>query len=221
MRRLLPGRLLARMTALLMLPTVLVLAACDPDQLGTAAVVDGKTVTVDELQDLTLDYLRVVPGADKGAAQRQILNGTIRSRILAEVARERGVSVTASEAAQVRTEILSQLGSRSQLIRFLTEPPPETGFDPQAVPPRHIDRWVRDFVIFQKILQQLAAGREPTRAEVEAFNALVVGAASSVDVQLNPRYGTWEPNEAVVHSKLSGGLSGSVSELAEAAKKRK
>ena len=81
-------------TSALVLVATLGLAGCGGDsRLGAAAVVNGNVTTVDELQQDTRDYLKIVPGADAGAAQVAILQRIVITEVLEEVARQNDVHV--------------------------------------------------------------------------------------------------------------------------------
>jgi hypothetical protein len=92
------------------------LGACNPDQLGAAAIIDGKVVSTDELQDDTRAYLAVVPDGDKSETQQRILERLILSRVIKVAARQAGVRVSAGTVADQRDQILASTGGRKGLV---------------------------------------------------------------------------------------------------------
>ena len=206
MRSLLPPTVFRVLLAVVVMCAAL--TACDPDQVGAAAIVGGKPIAVEDLQAATEDYLKAVPNQPQGEAQASILDSMIRSEVIAAAARRAKVSATRGEVAQVRDRALSEFGSRVNLTRALAQ-----GENGQVIPPTHIDRVARDVVLQDKLVQKLAGGRDPNSPEVadnvrKAFSS----AARSLDIEVNPRYGTWNPDQLALTAGVGGGLSKSVAE---------
>jgi hypothetical protein len=189
------------------------LTGCNADQVGAAAIIGGRPISVEELQAATQDYLELVPNAPQGEAQARILDSMIRSEVIAAAARAGGVSASAGEAAAVRDRAIAEFGSRTRLVRTLAQ-----GENGQVIPPGHIDRLARDIVLQDKLLQKLARGRDANSPEVgdEARKAFAA-AARSLDIEISPRYGTWNADQLALSAGIGGGLSKSVAERTRAA----
>ena len=65
------------------------------------------------------DYLKIVPGADSGQVQRDILQRLILAEVIDKVARKEGVGVSAGRVAAARDDLLKSTGGRKGLIRAL------------------------------------------------------------------------------------------------------
>jgi len=205
----LPRPMTAALVAALLVPLTGALAGCEARQVGAAAIVNKKPLAIDELQDLTRDYAAVVPGADEGQAQQQILNRVIISAVIDRAASRVGVSASRGEVAAERDRVLGQVGNRRQLLRVLAQ-------SQEVVAPSRVNRWARDRVLFGKILDKVAAGRNPNSEEVNsATRGVFVDAAKSMRVEVNPRYGRWDPNRLQLTPEIGGGLSRPAHELAE------
>lgn len=190
------------------------LTGCSPDRLGTAAVIDGRTVTVDDLQTRTQEHLAVVPGGDAGGAQRSLLQRMIVSAALDTAARDAGVRVRAGQVATERDAVLDSVGGPKRLIRALAE-----SQQPTVLAPGDIDRWIKDRLLFRAIAEEIAgvplsAEAPETEQAITEANAALRAAGEEIDVEVSPRYGTWDP-ESGITPLVSGGLSKTAAELAD------
>lgn len=202
----------ALMTVAAALAGVLGLSGCSTDRLGTAAVIEGRSVSVDDLQTRTQEYLAVVPGGNAGEAQRSMLQRMIVSAAIDLAARDAGVRVRAGQLAGERAAVLESVGGRKGLIRALGQ-----SQQPTILAPRDIDRWVKDRLLFRAIAEQIAGGplsaeAPETEQAITAANDALRAAGEQVDVEVSPRYGTWDPASGIT-PLVSGGLSKTPAEL--------
>ena len=189
-----------------------ILSGCSPDRVGSAAVIDGRTVSSDDLQANARAYLAVVADGDAGDAQRAILQRMIVSAAIDEAARKAGVRVPDGRVAAERDQLLESVGGPKALIRTLAE-----SQQPTVLAPQDIDRWVKDRLLFRGIAEGIAGGTlDPEGAEtqqaLDETNTLLREASQRVDVEVSPRYGTWDPDTGLA-PLLSGGLSQTAAEL--------
>ena len=182
------------------------LASCRADQVGTAANVDNESISVDELQDATVGYLEAVPDGNAGDAQQAILQQMIVSAVIAKAADSAGVTVSDGEVA----------AARDQALDSVREPAEEANVSPRAylsrqlsdsqggavVPPDQLEQFIRDQLLASKLGENDPA----------AANDALVAAARETDVEVNPRYGQWDPQQGLA-PLVSGGLSHTVEEL--------
>ena len=188
------------------------LAGCSSDRVGTAAVIEGRTVSVDDLQTKTQEHLAVVPGGNAGDAQRAMLQRMIVSAAIDTAARDAGVRVRDGEIATERAAVLESVGGPKGLIRTLAQ-----SQQPTVLAPEDIDRWIKDRLLFRAIAEEIAGG--PLSAEAPETEQAITGAnealraaGEQIDVEVSPRYGTWDP-ESGITSLVSGGLSKTAAEL--------
>lgn len=213
MRRSGPRTIRSTIAAVLLVPVAIALAGCDPDQVGTAAAVKGDPVSIEELQATTQEFLAVVPTFDENEAQQKVLNNLILSRVLQAAAERTGVRVSKAEAAAVRDQALEEFGGRNKLVRTLAQ-----GEGAQVLAPSYIDQAARDILIQNKIVQKLANGRDPNSPEVgQEFAEAISAAGRSLNIKVNPRYGSWDNRRIALNPIVGGGLSKSLTELREAA----
>lgn len=188
------------------------LAGCSSDRVGTAAVIEGRTVSVDDLQTRTQEHLAVVPGGDAGDAQRSLLQRMIVSAAIDAAARDAGVRVRAGEIASERAALFESVGGRKALIRTLAQ-----SQQPTVLAPEDIDRWIKDRLLFRAIAEEIAGGplsaeAPETEQAITAANEALRAAGEQIDVEVSPRYGTWDPASGIT-PLVSGGLSKTAAEL--------
>lgn len=184
------------------------LAACSPDQLGAAAIVDGSAISTDSLQTSASDYLAIVPNADRTQVQQRILERMILSRVIAKVARANQVSVSTGTVAKQRDQLFRSTKNRRGLVAALAQQQTTV-----IVPPGYVDQWVRDQLLFQKVVRKLAGSDDPAGAAASArATSALAAAGKTMKIEINPRYGTWDPNRGV-QALLSGGLARTAAQL--------
>ena len=184
------------------------LSGCSADRLGSAAVIDGSSISTDELQQATQGYLEVVPGAKAGDAQRRILERMILSRVIDKAARKQGVHASPGAVAKQRDDVLASTGGRRGLVEQLANQQ-----TPVVLAPSYIDRWFKDRVLYTRLARSYANGGDPTSGEtLTRTSAALLAASRSMKIEVNPRYGVWNPRRGV--SPLgSGGLSKTAAQL--------
>ena len=201
-------------TAALVLVATLGLSGCGGDsRLGAAAVVNGRVTTVDELQQDTREYLDIVPGADTAAAQVAILQRIVITEVLEEVARQNGVRIRPGRIAAERDELFESFNGRRGLVRTLANSQEQ----PTVLPPDDVEDWVKDRLLFTAIAEKIGGGpldtSEPESQQVlEEVQDQLSEAGGSLEIEINPRYGEWDPTSGIT-PMISGGLSQTAAQL--------
>ena len=122
-------------TAMVALLATVSLAACAPDQLGSAAVIDGTTISADTLQSSARAYLAIVPNGDRAQVQQHILEEMIYSRIIAKAAKRNDVHVSIGAVAKQLEVFFKQTKDRRGVVAALGGQQP-----PVIVPPGYVLR---------------------------------------------------------------------------------
>lgn len=185
-----------------------VLSACNPDQLGAAAIVDGTVVSTSDLQADTRAYLALVPDGDKSQVQQRILERIVISRVIRNLARRQGLHVSTGTVADQRDEILASTKGRTALVRQLAAQQ-----TPTVLPPSLIDLWVHDQLLYRKILTKLGGGDPTSNTAAARGTKALVAESQRMKIEINPRYGTWNPRRGI-EAQLSGGLAKTSAQLA-------
>lgn len=205
------GQTRARRTATVgtvALVAVAALSGCSADHLGAAAVVDGHRISTDQLQKMTRGYLAVVPDAESGDAQLRILERMILSRVIDAEAQKLGVHAPPARVAKERDRLLPSVGGRKGLVKQLA-----AGQPPTVLAPSYVDRWFKDRVLYTRIATRLAGSGDPTSSQnINRTTRALIKTGRQLDVDVNPRYGTWNPRRGL-SPLVSGGLSKTVAEL--------
>lgn len=130
---------------------------------GTAAVVDGRTISEATVQQATEDLGQLVP---QGIPAQQVLINLVAAPFLLEAAAEAGAGVSEAEARQLAEQLAAQAGLAAV---------PDLGDGSLAV--------LRATLAQQKLSQS-----EDPAAAFAAFEEELAAA----DVELSPRYGTFD-----------------------------
>lgn len=176
------------------------LTACGsgPARAGAAAVVGDHRITVSALQS-RVDEVRtaeqkIPQGAqlldNSGKLPAQMLSMLVQDEVIDKAARDAGVTVTVGETQQDHAQALQQFGgNEAQLDQQLLAQ--------YGVVPSGIDDFFRTNVEVNKLIEHL--GYQPGS---DNGNAAVVAAisktAQSLGVRINPRFGTWDSQKAVI-----------------------
>ncbi|MFI9831765.1 SurA N-terminal domain-containing protein [Streptomyces sp. NPDC051913] len=184
-----------RRTAFLLSAAILaapLLTACGSDaHPGAAAVVGDQRITVAQLETRVNEvrdaqraalpddaqYAQAI--AKTGTLARDTLHGMVLDQVLHRAAEDAGITVTRKEIQTMRTGLEQQAGGSKAL---------ETAWLQQyGVAPERLD----DNLRLQLEAQKLAAALG-TDTSQPAFWAALSKASKELDVDLNPRYGTWD-----------------------------
>ncbi|MFV0135421.1 SurA N-terminal domain-containing protein [Streptomyces sp. HMX87] len=185
-----------RRTALLLTAAIAaaahLLTACGNDaHPGAAAVVGGQRITVAQLEERVgevraaqraavqdeAQYQQAV--ARTGTLSRDTLHGMVLDRVLHHAAQQAGVTVSRKELQKMRDGLEKQAGGAKEL---------ETVWLQQyGIAPERVDENLRLQLEAQKLAERLG-----TDTGQPAFWQALSKASKQLDVDLNPRYGSWD-----------------------------
>ncbi|MEU1037409.1 SurA N-terminal domain-containing protein [Streptomyces sp. NPDC005907] len=172
------------------------LTACGSDaHPGAAAVVDGRRITVGQLENRVNEVRVAQRAATKDDAQyeqaiaktgsltRDTLHSLVLDQVLARAAKDAGVSVSRKDTQRMRAGLEQQAGGAKAL---------ETAWLQQyGVAPQRLDDSLRTEIEAQKLAAALGADMN-TEAGKATFWKALSDASKKLHVDLNPRYGTWD-----------------------------
>ena len=147
---------------------------------------------VDEIlaarKSIDTSQMQLASGADLTRNQAQF---AIISVLLDQIASDMKINFTSADIATRRTEIVAQVGGESELPKALVSSNLATSnLDPYIKVRLIIDKLNSDFI---------EVGASPEQAS-EAVSKLLVAAAKKLGVEINPKYGTWNPITASIES---------------------
>ncbi|MEU0584826.1 SurA N-terminal domain-containing protein [Streptomyces sp. NPDC006132] len=168
------------------------LTACGNDaHPGAAAVVGGQRITVAQLEDRVGEVRAAQRAAVRNDAQyqqaiartgtltRDTLHTMVLDRVLHRAAEDAGVTVTRREIQGMRSALEEQAGGAKALET--------TWLQQYGIPPQRLDDNLRLQLEAQKLAEKL--GTDTNRPE---FWKALSKASKDLEVDLNPRYGTWD-----------------------------
>lgn len=170
------------------------MSACDSEQIGAAAVVDGDRFTVSELHN-EVEQVQNLEGFDVQAAggtdgfQRELLTRHIQHEIFLHLAKQEGIEVSEADLDNAIEEFESQS--------------PEGDLAPARAQNGYTEESFRAGLTDQLIAQSLMQNMGGDQA---ALTEMLTSVAEGLDIEVNPRYGSWGDQLSVTDD------SGSISE---------
>lgn len=160
---------------------------------GAAAVVGDHRITTSAVEARVTAFRDAVAKESQGAPQPEnggLARNTVRDMILSDLVahalQEHQLTVSESEVQQARASDARQLGGDAALTRALLE---QKGVAPSAA-----DDFYRRVLGMQKLAA--LSGEDPnTQQGSDALRKTLAESARTLQVQLNPRYGTWDPQK--------------------------
>ena len=130
------------------------------------------------------------------ALNRSQLRFTIISTIFDDIAKELKLTVSTTEVAKAKADLISQSGGESALSQNLVA---------AEIAPSNFDRYVRAIIVSSKLQDALKASGVADAEVSGRITQLVTAKAKQVKVTVNPRYGVWDPTTGEIVAKDSAG----------------
>ncbi|MFE3886534.1 SurA N-terminal domain-containing protein [Streptomyces lydicus] len=173
------------------------LAACGSDaHPGAAAIVDGKRITVSQLQAKVKDVRAAQAKSPQGEQlvmntgrlSLATLNGMIFDEVLARGAHDAGVTVTRRDVQRWRAQAEKQAGGAGRLKEMWLQ---------QGIAPDEIDSMVRNQLLLDGVAQRLGADRGKPQGQQKLAQALAK-TSRSMGIDVNPRFGKWDDHQVIL-----------------------
>ena len=182
----------------------LVVTACSPVKLGSAAIVGNERITIATLDTEVTNLSRTVklyPGTVQLSQEQQTqqtLTWLIRFKINDELARRAGITVSTAEAQKALAEIYSAAKASAQ-AQGISNVTLGLILVANGIPPNLADEVGRYQAIDDKFAEQVNGGQEPTSAAAQSattakLNKARCVAAKALKVQVNPQFGQLDYN---------------------------
>jgi SurA N-terminal domain len=168
---------------------LLVSGCATPVKAGAAAIVGDQRVTTASIEATSTSVQEQAEAEDLGELDGATLNRitverAIRSLLTAELAEREGVTVSQGEVDDYLAAIDDEGQTEQLTVDALN----------QGVPSNELRDEVHDFLLRQKVGEELVSGSGP-EAEQErlaAVNEAIIALAEEINVSVSPRYGTWD-----------------------------
>lgn len=178
----------------------LFLTACAP-AFGSAAVVGDEKVSLSTIQESVSQVIN--QRREAGSPNTQDVGGGelaqdqlrfhVISVIFAKAAKSAGVTVSASEFAAYRAEIVRSVGGEKGLLIPLTQ---------NSIARKDFDLYLYDLLYQKKIGEKLVAGdatdQNVVAARTDAVNKLIQETFAANKVTVNPRFGIFDPKTTMI-----------------------
>ena len=190
--------------ALLAVVSVLGLSGCG--KVDSAATLGDITISQASAQAIVDEVLAERAKVDTSQMQlqsgsalnRSQLRFTIVTTLFDEIAKELKLSITSTELTQAESELLTQSGGQEALAQNLVA---------AEIAPKNFDRYIRAIVTSNKIQDALIASGVSQEEVSARISQLVNAKAAQLKVEVNPRYGTWDPTTGDIVATDSAGLA--------------
>lgn len=177
---------------------VAVLTGCSdsPKLAGSAVVINGKAIPASAVAD------RV----DKVRAQIQITDPSLINEVpsliqlnqravdhfvldalLEEVVAREGIKVTDRDVAAYRDEVFAQYAKETIEAQLASQ---------NAVPADDVDGFMYEILVQRALMEKLAPGADKQTRNLALFDYLTK-LSEELNVELNPRFGTWDPSNLI------------------------
>lgn len=177
---------------------VAVLSGCSdsPKLAGSAVVINGKVIPASAVAD------RV----DKVRAQIQITDPSLINEVpsliqlnqravdhfvldalLEEVVAREGIKVTDRDVAAYRDEVFAQYAKETIEAQLASQ---------NAVPADDVDGFMYEILVQRALMEKLAPGADKQTRNLALFDYLTK-LSQELNVELNPRFGTWDPSNLI------------------------
>jgi hypothetical protein len=200
-------------TSAVVIGAALVVTACGPVKLGSAAIVGNERITIATLDTEVTNLSQTVklyPGTvqlSQAQQTQQTLTWLIRFKINDELARQAGITVTTAQAQKALDEIYSAAKSSAQAqgIRNVTL---DLILVANGIPPNLASEVGRYQAIDDKFAEQVNGGQEPTSTAAQSatttkLNMARCRAAKALSVQVNPQFGRLDYTQVAVVPALA------------------
>jgi hypothetical protein len=169
------------------------LTACGAGQAhpGAAAVVGGDRITIAAVETGVAEVRATGAGQD-GSPQpeqaglvRAMVNQMIYERVVDRALTDHQLTVSAAEVAELRAAQAGELGGEAKLQQAFA------GL--KGVPASGIDAYYRQLLGRQKLAAMTGQPEDPASP---AVGKALEDAATELKIEVNPRYGHWDPQQA-------------------------
>jgi hypothetical protein len=191
-----------KIVALLGALSLLALTACG--QIDSAATIGKTTIsqaaaqaTVDEVlaerAKVDTTGMQIQTGS---ALNRSQLRFTIITTIFDEIAKELKLTVSSTEIAKAKSDLITQSGGAAALSKNLVA---------AEIAPSNFVRYVRAIIVSNKLQAALKASGIADADISARVTQLVTAKAKELKITVNPRYGTWDQTTAEIVATDSAG----------------
>lgn len=183
-----------RLLAAIVLSSAVLTACSDTPKLaGSAVIVNGKAITSAEVSQ-RVDKVRVqIQNTDRALLQeipsliqinQRVVDHFILVSLINEFVEREGINITANSVEKYRDEIFAQYTQVAIEAQLVSR---------NAVPADDVDGFMYE-ILAQRALMDKIAPDGDTQTRTNALIDYVSKLSQEIGVELNPRFGTWDPS---------------------------
>jgi len=186
----------------------LVVTACSPVKMGSAAIVGNQRITiatldteVTNLNQAVARYKSTVQLSQEQATQ-QTLTWLVRFKVNEELARQAGITVSTAQAEKALAEIYAAAKSSAQ-AQGISNVTLDLILAANGIPPNLADEVGRYQAIDDQFARQANGGQEPTSTSAQSATTAKLTkarclAAKALKIQVNPQFGQLNYNQIAI-----------------------
>ena len=183
-----------RAIAAVVVGVALVTGCADTPKLaGSAAIIDGKAIsaaTVSERIDQVRSQIQITdPGLVSAVpslvqiSQRSVDHFVLHA-LIEEAAKREGINVTEQDVVSYREDIFAQYTKDAIEAQLVTQ---------NAVPTTGVDEFMFEILVQRALMEKFSPGGTKA-AQTQALIDYITNLSQEIGVELNPRYGKWDPS---------------------------
>jgi hypothetical protein len=177
---------------------VAVLTGCSdsPKLAGSAVVINGKVIPASavaervdkvraQIQETDPSLISEVPSLIQ--INQRAVDHFVRASLFEEAVKREGIKVTDRDVAAYRDEVFTQYSKESIEAQLAAQ---------NAVPADDVEGFMREIMIQRILMEKLAPGAD-NQTQFVAMTDYLTALSDELGVELNPRFGTWDPSNLI------------------------
>ena len=177
---------------------VAVLTGCSdsPKLAGSAVVINGNVVSASSVADRVDKVRAQIQVTDPSLISevpsliqinQRAVDHFIRAALFEEAVAREGINVTQRDVEAYRDEVFAQYAKETIEAQLVSQ---------NAVPADDVEGFMREVMIQRILMEKLAPGAD-NQTQFLAMTDYLTALSDELGVELNPRFGTWDPNNLI------------------------
>lgn len=177
---------------------VAVLTGCSdsPKLAGSAVVINGNVVTASSVADRVDKVRAQIQVTDPSLISevpsliqinQRAVDHFIRAALFEEAVAREGINVTQRDVEAYRDEVFAQYAKETIEAQLVSQ---------NAVPADDVEGFMREIMIQRILMEKLAPGAD-NQTQFIAMTDYLTALSDELGVELNPRFGTWDPSNLI------------------------
>ena len=186
-----------RLVATLILGVAVLTGCSDSAKLaGSAVVINDKVIpasAVAERVDKVRAQIQITDPALISEVpsliqiNQRVVDYFVRNSLLEEVVVREGIKVTDRDVAAYRDEVFTQYARETIEAQLVSQ---------NAVPAEDLDGFMYEILVQRILMEKLAPGAD-SQTQFLAMTDYLTGLSEELGVELNPRFGKWDPSNLI------------------------